>query len=641
MAEELLGRISYQYYTIEYLRYPKKVTAGKKFTVIIGLTNVLGATEPPAFAAIREKGKDVYIAKEENITVTAGEIKEAWLELIAPDEPGEYEYTAVVGAMKWDMYEESEHDTRDFKIEVVREEVPPVKIPRGEIVDFDYPAYAIAGQKFTIKVVVRNAGTGKGKLIVDAYFTEVHTKEVVLDVGESTAVGFELTAPSRLGDYPLEVRVSHTDPETNLPVIDDRRQVFIKIEEKPPVGKPRAVIKIRKAPEVVREGEEFKIVVDVSNSGDVKGKLWLETAGTYYDLGIVDVGGYKTRIFTYVATPDVISPGRYINIKYTAGHYEDAKRVKDDEAYVSIPVLPPVPPGKGTIRGKVIDRGTRLPLAGAVVTATGVKSYTAKTNAEGIYSMSVEAGTYLVEATYPEYEPQSERVEVSAGEEEIVDFALAKRVPPPEVAVIHGYVIDAETRAPIPGAEVTCAGKSYYTKADGYYRFEVTPGVYNVVCKATGYEDMIKTVEVRRGEEVRLNFEMKRPAAPPPPARKAIIHGYIVDAATKAPIPSAEVIADKHRALTDEKGYYRLIVDPGTYTITARAPGYSEAYKTVTVEAGEAELVTIELRKVAAPPPPAPAPPAIRPEWIIAGAVAVASIAIAGVVAYHYIRGGR
>ncbi len=86
----------------------------------------------------------------------------------------------------------------------------------------------------------------------------------------------------------------------------------------------------------------------------------------------------------------------------------------------------------------------------------------------------------------------------------------------------------------------------------------------------------------------------------------AYITGQVVDASTGKAIAGANVTVEGVTTVqTDASGYYNVTVQPGTYNVTATAPGYESATKTVTVEAGEKAVVNFTLQPIQESQPPA------------------------------------
>ena len=84
---------------------------------------------------------------------------------------------------------------------------------------------------------------------------------------------------------------------------------------------------------------------------------------------------------------------------------------------------------------------------------------------------------------------------------------------------------------------------------------------------------------------------------PVPTTTKAGISGQVIDTVTHLPIVGAIISLSPGGAATstDVTGNYSVAVNPGTYTVTASAAGYSSASQTVTVNGGQNQFVTFKL----------------------------------------------
>ena len=78
---------------------------------------------------------------------------------------------------------------------------------------------------------------------------------------------------------------------------------------------------------------------------------------------------------------------------------------------------------------------------------------------------------------------------------------------------IEGFIIDSETGAPLPGANVFIIGTSIgsSTDLDGkYIILKLLPGSYTLRVTYIGYESQEKSIQVNVGEKIKINFEMNR-----------------------------------------------------------------------------------------------------------------------------------
>ncbi|MDE3214827.1 MAG: SusC/RagA family TonB-linked outer membrane protein [Gemmatimonadota bacterium] len=92
--------------------------------------------------------------------------------------------------------------------------------------------------------------------------------------------------------------------------------------------------------------------------------------------------------------------------------------------------------GQGTVQGRITDKGTQQPIAGATVT---VGKRTVLTQTDGRYSVTVPTGTYTAEARTIGYAPGREAVTVTAGQATTLDFALTQQATNLAAIIVTGY----------------------------------------------------------------------------------------------------------------------------------------------------------------------------------------------------------
>ncbi|NCQ31071.1 MAG: hypothetical protein GW802_27300, partial [Armatimonadetes bacterium] len=146
---------------------------------------------------------------------------------------------------------------------------------------------------------------------------------------------------------------------------------------------------------------------------------------------------------------------------------------------------------------------------------------------------------------------------------------------------------------------------STITAADGSYQIpQVAAGDYDVTANpdgtAIGYNSLTQnSVKVSPGSDTPgINFTLgSQPSA---------INGQVTNAATTQPIQGASVKAEFQgsalgSAVTDANGNYNMpSLSSGDYVVTASINGYSPASKSLTLKAGEAATVNLQLQ----PEPP-------------------------------------
>jgi len=160
--------------------------------------------------------------------------------------------------------------------------------------------------------------------------------------------------------------------------------------------------------------------------------------------------------------------------------------------------------GHGSITGKVSDKATDEPLAGANVMVAGTP-LGAASDIEGYYRISnVPVGVHTVRSEYIGYRPvRMLNIPVFINSTSKVNFALnseALELGVTEIAYtgeghgsITGKVSDKATDEPLAGANVMVEGTPLGAASDagGYYRISNVPvGVHAVICSYIGYESV-------------------------------------------------------------------------------------------------------------------------------------------------------
>ena len=186
------------------------------------------------------------------------------------------------------------------------------------------------------------------------------------------------------------------------------------------------------------------------------------------------------------------------------------------------------------IYGRVIDAESGEGIKGARVKAREFITYTGD---DGYYELILPAGKYVVEVSKRGYEKVRKEVYLKEGEEKEINFEL-RRVEE-KLAVIHGRVfeVSGELRKPLPGARVMLFKiksrivvpmvlsiasrygivKPVYqttTNESGYYELKVKPGSYIGIAVKDGYRPDVKKILAKAGEDIEVNFELKKPRFP-------------------------------------------------------------------------------------------------------------------------------
>jgi hypothetical protein len=240
--------------------------------------------------------------------------------------------------------------------------------------------------------------------------------------------------------------------------------------------------------------------------------------------------------------------------------------------------------GNGILAGTLLDGPTGAPLALASVYACSSASPFActsvETNDSGGYWISLPPGTVNVSFNASGYDN-------NVSWETVICSDCFARIPPLEMfreAVITGTAVAAPNGTPIADANVTLCPHGflfqYYcdfpfaTNASGGFSLVAPLGLYTLSVTAPGYAEDSLTLALTAGTAVRIGTLVLEP--------NGTLAGEVVSDTTALPLPGASVVACPignnlgcGAATTGPNGTYAIPLAPGSYFLTATAPGYS------------------------------------------------------------------
>lgn len=261
----------------------------------------------------------------------------------------------------------------------------------------------------------------------------------------------------------------------------------------------------------------------------------------------------------------------------------------------------------------VVKCGENVVADATVALTSGEVSYTTTTDAEGKYTLNVEAENidkeYTLTATAEGYEDyaMTEPLTFSSDEKKTLDINLTKKDVP---STVYGKVVSSEDNAPIEGAVVTVKNENneYATTTDaqGEYTLSVVKSeeTYTLTATANDFEDYaVSDYTFTPGESQELNITLKKIDHP------SILTGQVT--CEGEPVEGAEVkltaADDKYltyKATTGAEGTYviRVVKSEKAYTLTATS-GECEPYteENLTFTPGEDMTLNIVLTKIPEP----------------------------------------
>ena len=251
-------------------------------------------------------------------------------------------------------------------------------------------------------------------------------------------------------------------------------------------------------------------------------------------------------------------------VTWTDGRVQISGHNQQDVFFAAVPQITT----GGTLQGTVTDT-TGNPVAGARVQAVGPVTRNATTRGDGTYRLtSLPDGSYDMTVTEPDHNPGfAGGVIVVEGQTTIQDFVLSG------AGILQGTVVDAQG-APLSGVRVQVVGpvtRNTTTDSNGFYRFRLPVGTYDVTAILYLYNPGTATDDVVDGMTTTQNFTLSLA-----PAHS--IFGTVTNLATGLPVAGATVRilnTPIPPATTDANGMYLFATVPdGIYDIQASAPGF-------------------------------------------------------------------
>jgi hypothetical protein len=337
-----------------------------------------------------------------------------------------------------------------------------------------------------------------------------------------------------------------------------------------------------------QSGVDFTMPQPFLISGTVRDDLGNPVAGASVGVGIASV--------THTAADGTYTLAIGSGEQWVTAYSDDTERYDDGLNSVLVRVPPAAQKvdfvfrlRNRTLSGRVVDPQGQ-PIAMATVLASNPltsNGQAQETDANGIYTLTVPAGVYWIKVTKyfsvfdhsPTgrivFEPSlSQEIDVSTAPVTDVNFTLE---PAGGYKTIHGHVLDAQggpVQAMVsasPTAPMSCEpATTVQADESGAYTLTVKPGPYLV----TMYHDRWPALPA---QNVVVESDAIADFTFPP---LYVLSGWAQDTRGK-PVRSALMQANTsafnglyNSSLTDDDGWYTLIVAEGTYTITA----YDQAF---------------------------------------------------------------
>ena len=208
----------------------------------------------------------------------------------------------------------------------------------------------------------------------------------------------------------------------------------------------------------------------------------------------------------------------------------------------------------------------------------------------------LDPGDYTVQASKAGYFTANATHKVEAGKTTTVVLNL---LPVPASGPTEGKVavlVVNGSGSPIPGATVSDGSQSATTNAQGRADLTyTTPGAYAISVNASGYQGAAQLASVKLGETTALTFTLQPQPTPAPTTGTLVVHVYGAD--TGQTLSGSSVVSNPALTFSGSGGLFTATAAPGTYAVTASAPGYLSGSRAANVEAGKTTVLNIGLQR--------------------------------------------
>jgi len=234
--------------------------------------------------------------------------------------------------------------------------------------------------------------------------------------------------------------------------------------------------------------------------------------------------------------------------------------------------------------GAPVSDATVLITSTSVIPATGDNQEQLSTDSQGRYSSSfLPPGVYQVEVLQDGFVPARTSVTILDGVPiTTLNFTLERTLR----FTIEGQVTDAAGGAPI-GATVQLTKNSPVpevvtatTDTSGNYSITMDPGPfdgsYTLEVAAAGFASNSVTFSIPNGATIMFNFALRK---------RGVLTGHVSNQ-QGPPLGGARVLVGSSETFTDVTGAYSIMVDPGQYSVTASAPGFTPINALIQIPSG-------------------------------------------------------
>jgi hypothetical protein len=228
-----------------------------------------------------------------------------------------------------------------------------------------------------------------------------------------------------------------------------------------------------------------------------------------------------------------------------------------------------------SLRGRVLDGDTQLPLAGVSVSLSGAEGRSFLTDSGGAFDFrALTAGAYRLDLAKNGYGALTSDTTLAPGDAiDFGDLAMLTQTGA-TTGTLRGVVSDYGNGQPISGATITASSVVAQSGSDGSYQISNVPaGSMTVAVSASGYGTASATASIPAGGVAVFSPRLTAGSQ----ESGGVLLGTIRDAQTDQPLTDVAISvtgSSAGSATTDSAGNYRITALAGTISITVAKSGY-------------------------------------------------------------------
>ena len=209
---------------------------------------------------------------------------------------------------------------------------------------------------------------------------------------------------------------------------------------------------------------------------------------------------------------------------------------------LSVASLAPANPVLSTLRAKIVDSQTGLPLAGVTANLTGSAALTVTSAADGLIEFTnIPPGSYTVQFALASYGSLSTSTITQAGQTLDLGILQLSKMSSTGTGTVQGVILDNTLGVPLAGVTVSANGVTAITNTFGNYTLiNVPSGTVALQAAKVGYNTVTSTASLAANSILTFSANLSPNVTPPNP-NQGTVSGIAVDAGTNLPLANVAI----------------------------------------------------------------------------------------------------